>query len=123
MKFIKNNYHYFYLILSLVGGTFTFYYALLGILEHNGAFDGVEFIKSTWIENNYAKSITLDFWTGTIAGTFFILAEGIRLKIKKLWTYLLLTFFIGFAFGFPLFLFVRHRQLLKTDLDLSSKKL
>lgn len=111
MKFIKTNYHYLYLILSLVGGTFTFYYALLGILEHRGAFDGLEFIKSTWIENNYAKSITLDFWTGAITGTFFILVEGIRLKMKQLWVYLLLTFFIGFAFGFPLFLFVRHRHL------------
>jgi hypothetical protein len=113
MKFIQNNYHYFYLILSLVGGTLTFYYALLGILEHNGAFDSITFIKSTWIENHYAKSITLDFWTGTLAGTFFILVEGIRLKMKKLWIYLLLTFFIGYAFGFPLFLFIRHHYLLK----------
>jgi hypothetical protein len=113
MKTIKKNHHYFYLLLSLVGGGFTFYYATLGILEHNGSFDSIEFIKSTWTPNYYAKSITLDFWTGAIAGTFFILAEGLRIKMKHLWAYLLATLFIGFAFGFPLFLFMRERFLLK----------
>jgi hypothetical protein len=33
--------------------------------------------------------------------------------MKHLWAYLLATLFIGFAFGFPLFLFMRERFLLK----------
>lgn len=86
---------------------------MLGVIEHNGNFNSMEFITSTWINNNYAKSLTFDFWTGAIAGTFFILVEGLRLQMKKIWLYLILTVCVGFAFGFPLFLFMRELQLKK----------
>jgi len=115
MKKIVDNLHYFYLLLTLVGGGFTFYFVLLGIIEHNGKFDSLEFISSTWIDNYYAKSLSLDFWTGTIAGTFFIMMEGIRLKMKRIWLYLVLTVFVAYAFGFPLFLFVRARHLRRSQ--------
>lgn len=111
MKSILEHKHYFYLLLSLIGGGLTFYYVILGIIEHKGDFDVVEFISSTWVDNYYAKSLTFDFWTGAIAGTFLILVEGIRLKMKRIWLYLFLTVFIGFAFGFPLFLYLRELQL------------
>lgn len=111
MQHILANKHYFYLLLAILGGGFTFYFAVLGILEHEGEFDSIAFITSTWTDNYYAKSLTLDFWTGTIAGTFFILLEGLRLKIKKIWLYLFLTVFVAYAFGFPLFLFIRELQL------------
>jgi Terpene cyclase DEP1 len=111
MATILNNKHYFYLLLAILGGGLTFYFAVLGIIEHKGDFDSIEFITSTWIDSYYAKSLTFDFWTGTIAGTFFILLEGLRLKIKRIWLYLLLTVFVGYAFGFPLFLFIRELQL------------
>ncbi len=110
---LKQNAHYFYLLLALFGGGFTFYFALQGIIDNQGHFNSIDFIKSTWIESYYAKSITLDFWTGVVAGTFFILMEGIRIKIKRIWIYLFLTVFIAFAFGFPLFLFMRSRHLNK----------
>jgi hypothetical protein len=113
MKSILDNKHYFYLLLTLFGGGLTFYFAMLGIVEHKGKFDSMEFITSTWIDNYYAKSLTFDFWTGTIAGTFFILAEGLRLKMKRIWLYLFLTICIAFAFGFPLFLFIRELHLRK----------
>lgn len=111
MNKILDNKHYFYLLLAIFGGGFTFYFALLGIIEHQGKFDSIEFITSTWTTNYYAKSLTLDFWTGTIAGTFFILMEGFRLKMKRIWLYLFLTVCVAFAFGFPLFLFMRALQL------------
>ncbi len=115
MTTIINNKHYFYLLLSLVGGGLTFYFVLLGIIEHDGNFNTIAFIKSTWIENYYAKSLTMDFWTGTVAGTFFMLAEGIRLKMKRIWVYLFVTVFIAFTFGFPLFLFMRAQQMKKKN--------
>ncbi len=111
MNKILDNKHYFYLLLAIVGGGFTFYFVIIGIIEHKGNFDSLEFITSTWTNNYYAKSLTFDFWTGTITGTFFILIEGFRLKMKRLWVYLLLTIFIAYAFGFPLFLFMRALQL------------
>jgi hypothetical protein len=104
---IKNYTHYFYLLLAIFGGGLTFYFVFLGINQHQGNFNSLEFIKSTWIDDYYAKSLTLDFWTGTIAGTFFILVEGLRLNMKKIWLYLILTVFVAYAFAFPLFLFMR----------------
>jgi uncharacterized membrane protein len=115
MNTVLNNKHYFYLLLAILGGGFTFYYAVLGTIEHHGNFDTIEFISSTWIDNYYAKSLTLDFWTGAIAGTFFIIMEGLRLKMKRIWLYLLLTVFVAFAFGFPLFLYLRELELRKQN--------
>lgn len=111
MQKLLDNKHYFYLLLTILGGGLTFYFAILGIIEHKGEFDSIDFITSTWTNNYYAKSLTFDFWTGTIAGTFFILSEGFRLKMKKIWLYLFLTICIAYAFGFPLFLFIRELQL------------
>lgn len=113
MKTIIDNKHYFYLLLAILGGGLTFYFAVIGIIEHKGKFDSIEFITSTWTDNYYAKSLTFDFWTGTVVGTFFILAEGLRLKMKRIWLYLLLTICVAYAFGFPLFLFFRELQLKK----------
>ncbi|MEY3919171.1 MAG: hypothetical protein RLZZ132_1509, partial [Bacteroidota bacterium] len=103
----------FYLFLSLVGGSITFYYVYEGMMLNNGKFDVYDFVKSTWTSNPYAKSLSCDFWTGAITGTFFILVEGLRIKIKNLYLYLLATVLIGFAFAFPLFLFFRHQKLAK----------
>ena len=113
MVAILNNKHYLYLLLTIFGGGLTFYFAILGIIEHKGNFDSLEFIMSTWTNNYYAKSLSFDFWTGTIAGTFFILSEGIRLKMKRIWLYLFLTICVAYACGFPLFLFMRELHLRK----------
>jgi len=107
------NAHYLYLILSIVGGGFTFYFVFVGMMENKGTFDVISFVQSTWTSNPYAKSISCDFLTGAIAGTLFILLEGLRIKIKNLILYLVATFLIGFAFAFPLFLFFRHQKLAK----------
>lgn len=111
IKKIIDNKHYFYLLLTLIGGGFSFYYAMLGVIEHKGKFDSIDFITSTWTNNYYAKSLTLDFWTGAIAGTFFIVLEGFRLKMKRIWLYIILTIFVAFAFGFPFFLYLRELHL------------
>ena len=113
MNWIFNNKHYFYLLLTILGGGITFYFAVLGIIQNNGNFDSIEFITSTWKDNYYAKSLSFDFWTGTIAGTYFIVMEGIQLKMKRIWLYLFLTVCIAYAFGFPLFLFIRELHLRK----------
>jgi len=117
MQTIFSQKHYLYLLLTILGGSLTFYFAILGILQHQGNFNGIEFILSTWSSNYYAKSLTLDFWTGTIAGTFFILVEGLRLKMKNIWLYLFLTVFVAYAFGFPLFLFIRELFLKKNTIQ------
>lgn len=104
---------YFYLALSFIGGGLTYYFAMKGVVANHGDFSVYDFVRSTWIENDYAKSLTLDFWVGTIAGTFFMLVEGRRLGMKYLWLYLIATVFIAYAFAFPLFLFFRALHLKK----------
>jgi hypothetical protein len=111
MKKLLENKHYLYLLLTILGGGLTFYFAVMGIIEHKGEFNSIDFITSTWTDSYYSKSLTFDFWTGTIAGTFFILLEGFRLKMKRIWLYLFLTVCVAYAFGFPLFLFIRELQL------------
>jgi hypothetical protein len=105
----------FYLFLAIAGGGYTWYHAMMGVIAHHGKFDVTEFISSTWTADLYARSLTLDFWTAAVAGTFFILAEGYRLKMKKVGVYLILTVFIAFAFGFPFFLFMRELKLSGKD--------
>ena len=111
MKSILENKHYFYLLLAIAGGGITFYYAMAGVMENNGAFNVVDFISSTWIDNYYAKSLSMDFWTGAIAGTTFMIWEGIRIKMKRIGLFIALSFLVAFAFGFPLFLYFRELHL------------
>ena len=103
------NVHYVYLFASILGGGMTVYYVFLGIQAHQGDFDVMTFVQSTWTADAYAKSLSCDFWTAATMGTLFMLVEGTRIKIKYLYLYVLATFFIAFAFAFPLFLFNRHR--------------
>ncbi len=103
------NVQYVYLLASIVGGGMTVYYVFLGIQAHQGDFDVMTFVQSTWTADAYAKSLSCDFWTAATMGTLFMLVEGTRIKIKYLYLYVLATFFIAFAFAFPLFLFNRHR--------------
>lgn len=111
MNTLRANLHYFYLLLALVGGGFTFYFVMKGTAVNGGAFNVIDFVRSTWTDNDYARSLTLDFWTGAVAGSFFVLVEGMRLRMKRFWLYMLLIVGIGYAFGFPLFLFMRQRHL------------
>ena len=103
------NVHYVYLLDSILGGGMTVYYVFVGIQAHQGDFDVMTFVQSTWTADAYAKSLSCDFWTAATMGTLFMLVEGTRIKIKYLYLYVLATFFIAFAFAFPLFLFNRHR--------------
>jgi hypothetical protein len=69
-------------------------------------------MPSTYIDNYYSKSITINYWTGAIAGTFFVIIAGARLKIKRIWIHTAVIVLIGFAFGFPLFLYDCHKKII-----------
>ncbi len=100
---------YIYLILSLLG-LIAFFYVNKGIAQA-GNFNVIDFISSTWTANFYAKSISVDFWVAATTGLFFMMIEAYRLKMKKVWVFVLLSFLVAFAFAFPLFLFFRHKKL------------
>lgn len=50
----------------------------------------------------------IDVIVSAIVLTMFVLVEGRRLKMPKLWAPILGTFLVGVSFGFPLFLYMRH---------------
>ena len=100
---MKKYVSFIYLVLSLAG-LIAFFYVNKGIVQA-GNFSVSDFIKSTWNANFYAKSITVDFWVSAFAGICFMIVEGIRLRMKNTWLFVLLSFGVAFAFAFPLFLF------------------
>lgn len=109
---MKSKIKYIYFVLALAGGGYTYYELFLGLQENAFQFNILNFVKSTWISNDhYSRSITLDFWTSAIAGSIFVLSEGIRLKMKFIWLYIIAIFLIAFAFAFPLFLFMREKHI------------
>ena len=57
------------------------------------------------------SSLTADLLIAVVAGSILIVVEARRLGIRHSWLYIVLTFFVAFAFAFPLFLAVRERKL------------
>jgi len=57
--------------------------------------------------------ISYDLLVVVLALIVLIVAEGRRLKMKLLWLPIILMFFIGASFGFPLFLYLREKHLEK----------
>lgn len=61
--------------------------------------------------NNVSTSVAADLLIS--AAIFFVFAfiEGARLNMKNIWAYVPATLLVGLSFGFPLFLYVRAKQL------------
>ncbi|WP_316432044.1 DUF2834 domain-containing protein [Leptolyngbya sp. NK1-12] len=68
-----------------------------------------------FVEQLFATPISsafgLDVVISAIVLLIFIVAEGTRLGMKRLWIYIASTFLIGVSLGLPLFLLMRQRQL------------
>jgi hypothetical protein len=59
--------------------------------------------------NALTTAITLDVYIAAIVFSLWAFAESQRLSLKRPWLYVVLTFFIGLSFAFPLFLAMRER--------------
>jgi len=58
-----------------------------------------------------SSSITTDFFISSTPVLIWMMIEGKRLKMKRLWFYFIFTFMIAFAFTCPFFLFMRERKI------------
>lgn len=101
---------YIYLVLSVAGAVFTWYFNLQFIALSSGDFNIMAFIQGG-MANPAASSLTMDITIAAITGLTWMTIESRRLGIKHLWFYYIATFGIAFAFAFPLFLFNRERAL------------
>ena len=99
-----NSRFWFYLLVSLVG--------LITAMIFNGiaSVDGADYL-SAWFGSPVDWVLSLDLLVVAIAGSAFIIFEGRRLGMKKLWIYIVVSGVTAFAFTFPLFLAMRERAL------------
>jgi hypothetical protein len=101
---------WFYLLCAIAGAIVPMY--------HNVQYmrSGHTFTPMAWLEAGLAtplsRSILYDLLIGSNAVIVWMVVEGIRLKMKHIWFYVLFTFMIAWAFTCPLFLFMRERHLL-----------
>ncbi len=100
---------YIFLLLAIAGLGGTWYYNIQWMLN-TGDTSLVDFFAQTGL-NLPSKSILADI--SFVVITFFVwyIPDAIRLKIKYWWILIPLTFLVAIAFSFPLYLYLRERQL------------
>jgi len=102
-----------YLLCAVAGFIIPWYHILRHIRE-TGEGPGLrEFIDAGRI-TPLTSSLTTDFLIAGTAVMIWMIAEGRRLRMKRLWMYPLFTCCIAFAFACPFFLFMRERHLAAT---------
>ena len=98
-----------YGLLAVSGLCLTMYFNLQ-FMNGSLLFDPVAFIQGGYA-NAATSSLTSDLTIAFLAFLWWLQAEAKRCGVGNWWLYLLLGFFVAFAFAFPLFLLVRERKL------------
>ena len=98
-----------YLILAILGLILPWYYNL----QFFGTASFSDFVTAS-SANLAAKSVSLDLFIATVAGSTWMYVESKRVGVRFAWLYILLGFLVAFAFAFPIFLFVRETKLEKS---------
>lgn len=106
-----------YLVLAICGAVFPWLANLDFIREHGQSFDAGLFLQLA-NANDAASSMTRDLAVSATAIIIWMVAEARRLRMRNLIWPLAGCVLIAFAFGAPLFLFLRQRRLL----ELSSER-
>ena len=98
---------------------FFFALSLIGLITA-WIFNGLAVMRGeNYIADGFTTNVdwvySLDLLIGGFAGMAFIVIEGRRLKMRRLWIYIALAFVTAFAFVFPLFLGFRSLRLEKLE--------
>jgi uncharacterized membrane protein len=94
----------FYMILAAVG--------LITAWVFNGiaSVRGEDYLAA-WFGSPVDWVLSLDLLIVAIAGSAFMVMEARKLRMKRVWLYIVLSGITAFAFTFPLFLAMRERKL------------
>ena len=103
-----------YLLLAILGGIVTMLFNLRFMSDYGPGFDLASFINLAF-NNPASSSLSADLLIGASCISIWIYTEAKRLDMKNVWLIFLSMFTIAFAFGAPLFLFLRERHLLKIE--------
>ncbi len=95
-----------YLLLSITGLVTAWVYNYLAVIA------GQDY-GSAWTATAVDLVLTYDLGILAIAGAIFMIVEGRRIGLKRVWLLLLLSGITAMAFVFPLFLALRERELTK----------
>lgn len=101
-----------YLILSIVGLVTAWVFNALAVMNNQD-------YAGAWFGSAVDWVLSADFTVVAIAVVVFMISEARRLKMKRVWLYILLSGITAMAFTFPLFMAMRERKL--DQLSLSEK--
>ena len=96
--------YWIYLSLSIVGLVTAWTFNGLAVMnnqDYTGAWFGT---AVDWV-------LSADLSIVAIAGVIFMITEGRRVGMKRIWLYIVLSGITAMAFTFPLFLAMRERKL------------
>ena len=99
-----------YLVLAVAGGVLPWLANLEFIQQYGPSFDFGLFVQLA-NANPAAASLSRDLAIGATAVTIWMLSEARRLSMRGLPWVLLSCVTVAFAFGCPLFLYLRERRL------------
>ena len=101
-----------YLILSIVGLVTAWVFNALAVMNNQD-------YAGAWFGSAVDWVLSADFTVVAIAVVVFMISEARRLKMRRVWLYILLSGITAMAFTFPLFMAMRERKL--DQLSLSQK--
>lgn len=94
-----------YVVLAIAG--------LVGTWTHNirAVLESVDFLGDWFNGGPAVSSLTTDLLVVAIAAVAFMLVEGRRVGMRRVWILVVLAPLVALAFSFPLFLALRERHL------------
>jgi uncharacterized membrane protein len=105
-----------YLVLAIVGLVTAWIFNGIAVMNNQD-------YMAAWFGTAVDWVLSADLTIVAIAVVVFMITESRRLKMKRVWLYILLSGVTAMAFTFPLFMAMRERQLEKISSgDASSHK-
>jgi len=100
---------YLYFVFCLLGLLLPYSQFVPSIMEHHGL--NMPLFVRDLFANRISAFFAVDVIVSAIVLILVVRIEGTRLGMRLLWLPILATFFVGVSLGFPLFLYLRQRQL------------
>jgi hypothetical protein len=101
---------YVYLLLAVLGTMLT-YSQLIPFMQMNGV--DMILLFSELFRNEATSFFGYDLLVTALAAMIYMIHEGLKIKLPKLWIPVASVFAVGIALGLPLFLYMREVHLEK----------
>jgi hypothetical protein len=100
-----------YLLCAVLGAVVCWTFNLLAYRQLGRMFSPREFVTAGFQVSPLHSSIASDFWIGSSASLIWMIVEGRRQRMPRVWLYVVVTFVIAWSCALPLFLWARERNL------------